>query len=182
MFVFFTTGHFHKRSLLCKEYSQYYFPFKFLAQFSATVSSFMGIANLAVPLYILYNFAHTYAEMHRYNSRILAHINYRKQSLMVTFGRRREQHGRGHLSDQSGLRVHHLLDVRRVLAAAVRHHHRLRSHLLDRAAPTAPQNPPAVDRAAAAAAPCLPVADADPRPSHLSAAARRRSAVAGGRR
>ena len=38
--LYFTTVHFHT-CVLCKEYSL--FPFSFLAQFSATVSSFMGI-------------------------------------------------------------------------------------------------------------------------------------------
>ena len=39
--LYFTTGHFHTCVVLCKECSLC--PFQFLAQFSATVSSFMGI-------------------------------------------------------------------------------------------------------------------------------------------
>jgi len=39
--LFFTTGHFHT-CVLCKECIL--FPVSFLAQFSATVSSFMGIS------------------------------------------------------------------------------------------------------------------------------------------
>jgi len=91
----------------------------------------------------------------------------------------RERHGCRHMSHQSALHLHNLLDVWSVLAATDCYRHRLRTHLLDSSASASSKNSSAADGRAAAAGPdeCrLPVAVADDWPPPTG---RRRSTLAG---